>query len=306
VAFPPTGAAAGPRVVVVGDVMTDVVAMAAGPLSHHSDTPASVTLQGGGSAANVAAWLATLGVPTAFLGRVGDDDLGRRAAGELSAYGVDARLGVDPHRSTGTCVVLVEPGGERTMLPDAGANLGLTVTDLPMAVFRPGAHLHLSGYTLLRAGSRPAALTALRRAREARMTVSVDASSAAPLQAVGAAAFLEWTEGVDVCLANIDEARVLSGRSDPRAAAEVLSERYREVVVKLGPRGALWHGGFVGASAPGERVDEVVDTTGAGDAFAAGFLAEWLLHPEPESALTAGNRLAARAVVQVGARPLLG
>ena len=72
--------------------------------------------------------------------------------------------------------------------------------------------------------------------------------------------------------------------------------------MKLGRDGALWQQGFIGARAPAERVD-VVDTTGAGDAFAAGFLASWLLHPEPETALAAGNRLAARAVARVGARP---
>jgi sugar/nucleoside kinase (ribokinase family) len=98
---------------------------------------------------------------------------------------------------------------------------------------------------------------------------------------------------------------VLTGHDDARTAAQLLSEQYGEVVVKLGAGGALWHGGFVGASAPAERVEDVVDTTGAGDAFAAGFLAEWLLHPEPESALTAANRLAAGAVARVGARPPL-
>ena len=74
-------------------------------------------------------------------------------------------------------------------------------------------------------------------------------------------------------------------------------------MVKLGADGALWQQGFIVASAPAERGVKVVDTTGAGDAFAAGFLASWLLHPEPESALAAGNRLAARAVETVGARP---
>lgn len=293
------------RVLVVGDVMTDVVAVAAGPLAHGSDTPASVGLYGGGSAANVACWLARSGVPTAFAGRVGNDALGREAAADLTAYGVDARVTVDAERSTGACVVLVAPDGERTMLPDAGANAGLSPDDLPADCFRPGMHLHLSGYSLLRAGSRDAALAALARAAAARMTVSVDASSAAPLAALGAGPFLDWTGGADLCLANRDEAAVLSGSEDPRRAAEVLAGRYREAVVKLGAAGAVWHGGFVGASAPAEAVTDVVDTTGAGDAFAAGFLAEWLLHPEPESALTAANRVAARAVVTFGARPPL-
>ena len=96
---------------------------------------------------------------------------------------------------------------------------------------------------------------------------------------------------------------VLTGAVDPHQAAGQLGDTYREVVVKLGADGALWQQGFIGASAPAERAVTVVDTTGAGDAFAAGFLASWLLHPEPESALAAGNRLAALAVGRVGARP---
>jgi sugar/nucleoside kinase (ribokinase family) len=134
------------------------------------------------------------------------------------------------------------------------------------------------------------------------MTVSVDPSSASLLETAGPSRFLDWTRGVDLLLANRDEAEVLTGRSDPPEAAEQVTDVYREVVVKLGSDGALWRQGFIGASAPAERVD-VVDTTGAGDAFAAGFLTSWLLHPEPETALAAGNRLAARAVASVGARP---
>ncbi len=292
-------------VVVVGDVMVDVLAAMSGPLARGSDTPSVVTTAGGGSAANVAAWLAALGVPATFVGRVGDDALGRESVSALVDRGVTAYVGTDAERTTGTCLVLVEPGGERSMLPDAGANSTLTPDDLPRAPFRPGAHLHLSGYTLLNEGSREAGLAALALAAEAGMTVSVDPSSAAPLAAVGAARFLAWTAGVDLLLANRDEAAVLAGSGDPRdphLAAQHLGESYREVVVKLGADGSLWHGGFIGASAPAERV-EVVDTTGAGDAFAAGFLASWLLHPEPETALAAGNRLAARVVGRMGARP---
>jgi sugar/nucleoside kinase (ribokinase family) len=135
------------------------------------------------------------------------------------------------------------------------------------------------------------------------MTVSVDPSSAAPLAELGAARFLSMTRGVDLLLANRDEATVLAGTSDPHLAAQQLGDTYREVVIKLGADGAMWQQGFIGASAPAERGVEVVDTTGAGDAYAAGFLASWLLHPEPETALAAGCRLAARAVSKVGARP---
>jgi sugar/nucleoside kinase (ribokinase family) len=289
-------------VLVVGDVMVDVLAAMSGPLARGSDTPSTVTTQGGGSAANVACWLAGQGVPTAYVGRVGDDVLGRQSVDDLRDRGVVTWVGVDEEEHTGTCVVLVEPGGERSMLPDTGANATLSPDDLPARAFRPGAHLHLSGYTLLHKGSRDAGLAALSLARAAGMTVSVDPSSAALLEAAGAARFLDWTRGVDVLLANRDEAAVLSGANDPHEAAAQVADTYREVVVKLGSDGALWRQGFIGASAPAERV-EVVDTTGAGDAFAAGFLASWLLHPEPETALAAGNRLASRAVGSIGARP---
>ena len=289
-------------VVVLGDVMVDVIAVMSGPLARGSDTPSQISTVGGGSAANVAAWLAVEGVPTSYVGRVGDDALGRESVEALTSAGVHSWVSVDDTATTGTCVVLVEPGGERSMLPDGGANATLLPADVPPTAFRPGGHLHLSGYALLAAGSREAALTALSLAAQARMTVSVDPSSAALLTQVGAARFLEWTRGVHVVLANEDEAAVLTGERDPRAAAAALGDTYGEVVVKLGAQGALWHKGFITASAPAERV-EVVDTTGAGDAFAAGFLTAWLLHPEPETALAAGNRLAARAVGQVGARP---
>jgi sugar/nucleoside kinase (ribokinase family) len=283
--------------------MVDVLAAMSGPLARGSDTPSRVTTAGGGSAANVAVWLAAQGVPTSYVGRVGDDALGRESVAGLTDRGVTAWVSTEPDLTTGTCIVLVEPGGERSMLPDAGANATLAAADLPQRAFRPGGHLHLSGYTLLNPGSRDAGMAALSMAAAADMTVSVDPSSAAPLAELGAARFLSMTRGVDLLLANRDEAAVLAGTSDPHLAAQQLGDTYREVVVKLGPDGAMWQQGFIGASAPAERGVEVVDTTGAGDAFAAGFLASWLLHPEPETALAAGCRLAARAVSKVGARP---
>ena len=138
--------------------MVDVVARLEDELVRGSDTPARLERHGGGSAANVAAWLAACGVPVTFVGRAGDDAAGREAVAALEAAGVDARVALDPERPTGTCLVLVEPGGERTMVPDAGANDGIVVDDLP-----EGTHLHLAGYTLLREGSRAAASPPSRR-----------------------------------------------------------------------------------------------------------------------------------------------
>jgi sugar/nucleoside kinase (ribokinase family) len=292
-----------PAVVVLGDVMVDVVTAMSGPLAVGSDTPATVTLHGGGSGANVASWLGRgTHWPVVFVGAVGDDVAGRSSAESLAGCEVDPRLAVVADRSTGTCVVLVTPDGERSMLPDAGANDGLRPEHLPVAEFRPGRHLHVTGYSLLRPGSRDAALAALDLAAEMRMTVSLDPSSEALMVAAGLDQVRAWCARATVLLANADEARVLTGEADVRRSAAALSELVPEAVVKAGRSGAVWHGGFVSASAPALTVD-VVDTVGAGDAFAAGFLASWLAHPEPETALAAGNRLAADCVSRVGGRP---
>jgi ribokinase len=261
--------------IVFGDVMVDVIACAAGPLARGSDTDARISVSGGGSAANVAAWAAALGTPTCFACRVGDDERGRHAVDELLAAGVKVHAGIDRERPTGTCIVLVEPGGERTMLPDAGANDA--PAELPDAWLAPGRHLHVAGYALLRDGARPGALAAIERARAAQMTVSVDPSSWALIRD-GA------IPPVDLLLPNEREAEVLGERGD--------------MVVKLGPAGARWGDVHV----PAEPAD-VIDTTGAGDAFAAGLLTARLAGAGRREALQAGCAAAARVVAQVGARP---
>ena len=110
------------RIVVLGDLMVDVVVRLSGPLAQASDAPAEIRFRGGGSAANTAAWLGAAGADVALVARVGDDERGRGAVEELRRVGVDTRIVLDPGRSTGTCLVLIDPGGERTMAPDAGAN----------------------------------------------------------------------------------------------------------------------------------------------------------------------------------------
>ena len=284
-------------VVVVGDLMVDVVARMAAPLAVGSDTPARVRSRPGGAGANVAAWLAVAGAPVTLVARAGDDDAARGAVARLARHGVTPAVATDLSLPTGTCVVLVAPGGERSMLPDAGANAALAPADLPDGAFARGAHLHLTGYPLLRDGPpRAAALEARRRARAAGMTVSLDPSSAAPLEAFGPERFLALAGEVDLLIPNRDEAVTLAGASDPRAAARALCAHAREVVVTLGAEGAVWTDGSATAAAPAAAAGPVADTTGAGDAFTAGFLAAWLRGAAPPEALVAANALAARAI----------
>jgi len=293
------------RVVVVGDLMTDTVAHAVLPLAKGSDTPATVTMHGGGSGANIAAWLAVDGAEVAFVGRRGADIAGRNRDMELMGYGVDARLVMDPERPTGTCVVMVTHKGDHTMLSDPGANAVLSPDDLPKDLFTPGSHLHVSGYTLLNEGSRAAAVAAMERAQQAEMSVSVDGASAAPLERMGAEPFLDLTGGASLLLVSNGEAAVLTGRDDPMQAIRVLTAWYPQVVVKLGADGAVFANGRDPVRVPAEPLERYVDGTGGGDAFCAGFLPPWLDKKPPMEALASGCRLAARALQLVGARPAL-
>ncbi|MEO8687031.1 MAG: sugar kinase [Solirubrobacteraceae bacterium] len=289
-------------VVVIGDLMTDVVAWTPGPLAHASDTPSQITTHPGGGGANVAARLAALGVPTLLIARAGNDLAGRAAIEDLRSGGVETSVAIDPVRATGTVVVIVEPTGERTMLPDRGANAALSPTDLPVEALRAATHLHLSGYTLLDPGSRAAGLVALEHAREAGVSVSVDPASAAPIETAGPRAFLDWVAHADMLLPNREEAVVLTGAREPEAAAWALARGGRDVVITLGADGALWSDGEQIVRAAAAEAPAPVDSTGAGDAFTAGWLAARLRGAEPAEALAAANELAASTLREAGAR----
>jgi sugar/nucleoside kinase (ribokinase family) len=291
-----------PRVIVVGDLLYDMLARIEGSVAFGTDTFTPIHASAGGSGANAAAWLASLGVETHFVGRVGDDVFGEALAEELKSSGVEPHLVRDPSLATGRVFVLVDGAGERTMITDRGAGEALGPDDVPEDLFGIG-HLHLSGYTLSGGSRREAALEALRLARETGMSVSVDPSSVPLLDALRPERFLEWTRGADLCFPNLEEGALLAGKGEPDPVARVLLDHYHAVVLKLGAGGALY------AGASGERVRlpaaqaRATDTTGAGDALCAGFLAAWLSGAPAGGALTKGIELAARAVETLGARP---
>jgi sugar/nucleoside kinase (ribokinase family) len=294
-------------VLVVGDIVTDILAVHSGPIVARSDNAARIGVAGGGSGANAAAWLAHAGAAVHMLAVAGTDAAGTARLAELTAVGVDctAVRRTDEAR-TGSVIVLVQ-GQHRTMLTDRGASRLLVPSDVDAAFGRlPGLrHLHLSGYTLLGdEGSRAAARHALGLARSGGLTVSVDAASAAPLERVGPASFLDWVGGADLLLANRDEARTLApGHESTVDNAVALCSVFPNVVVKAGPDGAVWASRdeppHVEAAVPAT----VVDPTGAGDSFAAGLLTAWLNAATRVEALRAGTRLGAEAVALLGGRP---
>jgi sugar/nucleoside kinase (ribokinase family) len=296
-----------PRVLVCGDVINDILAQTPEPLARGDDNPAVIRTRPGGSAANQAAWMASLGLDVVFAGRAGAQDAGFHRQ-ELARFGVEARLAVDESAATGSIVVLIGPDGERTMITDRGANLRLRPADVPAALLHGVALLHLTGYSFFAPAPREVALGLIAEARRLRVPFTIDPGSAAFLGQLAAGAFLRWTEGAAVCFPNRDEAAVLTGvadgpPADPLAMAAELARHYGAIALKLGPDGAV----LAAADAPPvhvpARAASVRDTTGAGDAFCAGFLAAWLTGAASLAATTAGIDAAALAVSALGGRP---
>jgi sugar/nucleoside kinase (ribokinase family) len=301
----PFEALPGGALLVVGDVITDVVARHRGPLAPGTDTVAAVRTVPGGAGANVACWAARRGGPEVrFLGRVGTDSAAWHER-ELAASGVRPLLVVDPRAPTGTviCLVDADASAERTFLTDSGASLRLDADDWSPALLDGVAWLHLSGYLFFSEPCRALVSVAVESARARGVPVSVDPASVGFLAELGVDRFLSLAEGVDVLLPSRDEACLLTGLPDTADAAAKLSRHIPLVVVKQGGAGALVaRSGVVLARVPAEPAVPV-DTTGAGDAFTGAFLAALLAGGLPREAAAEGCRAGARAVEQVGGRP---
>ena len=307
-----------PRVLVCGDVINDVLVEISSPLVHGDDNPAAIRVRPGGSAANQAAWMGAAGLDVVFAGRVGAADVAFHRQ-ELARFGVQAWLAADESAATGSIVVLVGPDGERTMITDRGANLRLQSSDVPTSLLDGVALLHLTGYSFFAPEPRAVALGLIAEARRRGVPFTVDPGSAAFLARLEPGAFLNWTRGAAICFPNRDEAGVLTGRfgsgegagepvaaagrTEPTLMAARLARHYGAVLVKLGADGAL----AVTSDVPPIRVAAVPsvvrDTTGAGDAFCAGFLAAWLAGNGLAVAAAAGAEAAALAVSLLGGRP---
>ncbi|WP_333777314.1 carbohydrate kinase family protein [Streptomyces sp. IBSBF 3136] len=295
----------GGALLVVGDVVTDVVARHRGPLATGTDTAATIRTLPGGAGANVACWAAHMGCPDVrLLGRVGAD-AAQWHERELVAAGVRPRLVVDTEATTGTVICLVDTGAsaERTFLTDSGASLRLEPADWSDALLDGVARLHLSGYLLFSQPSRALAEVALAAARARGVRVSLDPASAGFLGEFGVDRFLAFAEGLDVLLPSRDEACLLTGLTEPGDAAAKLSRLVPLVVAKAGPAGALVaRAGTVLAQLPAVAAVPL-DTTGAGDAFTGAFLAALLAGADPREAAALGCEAGARAVERVGGRP---
>ncbi|MHB8891429.1 MAG: carbohydrate kinase family protein [Candidatus Limnocylindrales bacterium] len=292
-----------PRIVVVGDLVLDVVLAADRHLERGTDITGRVLLRQGGSAASTARWLGRIGARSSLVCSVGRDATGRALVAALSADGVKVRAVRVAGVRTGRIGVFVEATGERSFITNRGAALRLRPEDLHPDWFTGAEAVHLPAYSLLDQPLGRAGMVAIRLAREAGALVTVDLSSSAPLLAAGrrAALALIREAAPDLLFATRDEAKALIGAK----REEGLLDLAPVAVVKRGRKGVsvlLRDGGETRRFEVATSPIRAHDTTGAGDAFNAGFLAAWLdarrrglAQPAAlQRGALAGNRLALR------------
>ena len=289
------------KVLCIGDAMIDVIVRMKTSINENSDTLSEISMHGGGAAANTATWLASLGVDTTFVGRVGSDVAGANILSELRRFNVKHHQDVISESSTGTVVVLVDRQGNRTMFPDSGANSGLSEQDLPDLAGFEGAFL--SGYSLFNPASTAGVLRIIKSLHDHNIPIFFDVASVGTMESLGKERSLELISGFSGLFMNDDEAKYLTGTEDSDSQIDELESLADLIVIKRGALGARAKlRGNVLIEMPAIPA-QVVDTTGAGDSFAAGFLSQWLAKRDLAASLMKGLQISAVCVATIGARP---
>ncbi len=285
----------------IGDVMLDVVVRINTEVNYGSDTPAKISTHGGGAAANVASWLAFSNHEVQLVSRVGDDPAGTAVMAELDKLGVQHGNIVIQGAQTGVVAVLVDKTGERTMFPESGANSGLNLSDLP--ALENVSAVYLSGYSLLNPASTTGVVAMVNAITSAKIPIIFDPASVGTMNYVGLASVKNILPRMDIVILNEEEAFYLTGRSDIQLALKELNELVPIVVIKRGSQGAIAIKRDLDSLEVSAKSANVIDTTGAGDAFAAGFIGSWIEKSDLLAAMGSAIDLATQCVAIIGARP---
>jgi sugar/nucleoside kinase (ribokinase family) len=264
------------KICVIGDINVDVITLLSGPLQKNTDTTSVNAITLGGSTCNIAVWLTHLGAKTDLVGAIGDDVLGTWVITQLQAFCVsDKNIRTVTNNRTGTCVILVDETGARSMMPDFGANLFQTVDQELENLISESDIVVMSAYTFLRPESRKFALDVLECVENSNARMVIDAASSSPITNAGPDKVRKYLARADLVLANEDEFAALAA-----GAPDNWTSEFKNLIVKRGERGALWLSkGKEVASVKAEDV-KVLDTTGAGDAFCAGLLSQLRLRDD--------------------------
>ena len=261
----------------------------------------------GGSAANSMAGIAAMGGRSAFIGQIAEDQLGLIFEHDMHALGV--RFETPPLEDgppTGRCLILVTPDGQRTMNTCPGASHELSADALDRDLIASASILFLEGYLFGPVKPRAAMMEAIKIAHAAGRKVGFTLSESVCI-AERKEPFTQMIEsgGVDLLFCNEDEALQLTGRTDLQSALDELQVHVPTLVITKGPEGAIGVEGGKTIAIPAAPVDQVVDTTGAGDLFAAGFLTARCKGANLERCLWTGAIAAGEVIKHYGARPIV-
>ena len=284
------------KIIFVGDVMQDILISHKDEIAFGSDTQANIKIQGGGSATNAAVWASTQNLEVGLVARIGDDQTGKIILEELNRPNLNLNLVETNGVSSGSCAILIDATGERSMFPDPGANIFLTSNDVPKEWFEQAEIIHISAYSLLRKNTKNAIGEIIKIAKENGLKTSVDVASSQPLIDNDGFNALNDLAPWDYLFANKDEAEVLGDITKIKSLC-------KNLILKQGSKESLWIKEDFEIKDVPEKV-EIVDLIGAGDAFAAGFLVSVINKETPQNTLKNANQLGAKAVGISGARPL--
>jgi ribokinase len=292
----------------IGDLVWDVLSRPERELLPGGDTLGRITLAPGGSAANTAVWIARAGMPSAFVGKVGDDVMGNLLVADMQREGVQTYAPRGP-QDTGVILVLIDPPtGQRSTVINQGADYHLMPEDLPMQALQTCRHMHVTAWSLFTDPPRAAVRQAAQIAKQAGATVSLDPASHQVIREMGVETFADLAADmpIDMFFPNRDEGEALTGEHEPARIAHALRRRYHgaTIVLKLDRDGCYVLADDHEAHYPTTGV-QVVDTTGAGDSFDAAFLARFMRDGDLASAARFANRVARWVVARFGARPPL-
>jgi ribokinase len=286
-----------PCLLVIGDIAWDILLRPEREPIWGSDVFGMVELLPGGSAANVAVWARRLGASVTLAGKLGADALGELMTRHLVSEGVTARVVTVAGGVTTRVGIFVRTDGEHGFITDHTQALRFDEADVPLDLLDGMDAVFVAGYAVHMSGSARFLASLLAEARRRGLAITFDPSSFALIRRYGPDRLLAEMGALDVLMANEDEAQALADGG----AVETLLAHARLVVVKRGAAGAAALDGTRTVTVPTATI-AVVDTTGAGDAFDAAFLVEYLTHRDLEAALGAANRLGSFVAGRLGAQ----
>jgi len=291
-------------ILVLGDINLDIIVNLREEINFNTDSESEIHFKGGGSAANFSYWLDYLNHQVRFVAKTGNDFIVSYLKDQFKNTKIDFINLVSENKDTGRIVILLSETGDRTMITDRGANIELSPEDITKDYFKGVGHFHLGAYSFFGGKNmEETAVKIIKKAKENNINISFDPSSYSGLKNYGPQKILKQTKGIDFCFPNLDEGRALTNEESPEAILNELLKYYKNVVLKLGKEGC-----YIGNQEGIKKVNQKRklaegDTTGAGDAFSAAFIADYLNNKDLQSAAKRANEVAFKCVNKIGGRP---